>query len=46
MKELDNDGVPSVYYGTSINGKPIGFQRNPVTTVLQANEFYDKYREQ
>jgi hypothetical protein len=44
IKELDNDGVPIVYYGTTVNGKPIGFQRNPVTTTLQANEFYDKYK--
>ena len=30
---------------TTIDGEPIGFQRNPVTTALQANEFYDKYKE-
>jgi heparosan-N-sulfate-glucuronate 5-epimerase len=45
VKELDNDGIPSVYYGAEVNGKPIGFQRNPVTAALQANEFYDKYKE-
>ena len=45
VKELDNEGIPSVYYGTEVNGKPIGFQRNPVTVALQANEFYDKYKE-
>ena len=43
--KLDNDGIPSVYYGRTIDGKPIGFQSNPVTTALQANEFYDKYKE-
>jgi hypothetical protein len=43
--KLDNDGIPLVYYGTTVNGEPIGFQRNPVTTTLQANEFYDKYKE-
>ena len=42
---LDNDGIPSVYYGTTIDGEPIGFHRNPVTTAIQANEFYDKYKE-
>ena len=45
VKQLDKDGIPSVYYGAEVNGKPIGFQRNPVTTALQANEFYDKYKE-
>ena len=44
VKELDNDGIPSVYYGAEVNGEPIGFQRNPVTTALQANEFYDNYK--
>ena len=45
VKQLDKDGIPSVYYGSEVNGKPIGFQRNRVTTALQANEFYDKYKE-
>lgn len=43
--KVDNDGIPLVYYGTTVNGEPIGFQRNPVTTTLQANKFYDKYKE-
>ena len=43
--KLDNDGIPLVYYGRTIDGKPLGFQSNPVTTALQANEFYDKYKE-
>ena len=31
VKQLDNNGIPSVYYGTTIDGKPIGFHRNPVS---------------
>ena len=45
VKKLDYYGVPWVYYATQIDGEAVGFQRNPVTTVLQANEFYDKYKE-
>ncbi len=36
--------VPWVDYTTISDGKAIGFQRNPVTTVAQANEFYDNYK--
>ena len=36
--------VPWVYYKTISDGKPVGFQRNPVTTSIQANEFYDLYK--
>ena len=42
--KLDYYGVPWVYYKTISDGKPVGFQRNPVTTALQANEFYDLYK--
>ena len=31
--------------GTTIDWKPIGFQRNPGTNVLHANEFYDQFKE-
>ena len=27
-----------------MDGKPARFQRNPVTTVAQANDFYDNYK--
>ena len=43
-KKLDYYGVPSVYYTTISDGKEIGFQRNPVTTAIQANEFYENYK--
>ena len=44
IKKLDYYGVPWVYYKTiGGDGKVVGFQRNPVTTVAQANEFYDLY---
>jgi hypothetical protein len=42
--KLDYNGVPWVYYTTIIDGKEVGFQRNPVTTALKANEFYDLYQ--
>ena len=44
-KIVDSDGIPLVYYDTTVDGKPIGYQKNPVTTALQANEFYDIYKE-
>jgi hypothetical protein len=44
IKKLDYYGVPWVYYATTMDGKPAGFQRNPVTTVAQANEFYENYK--
>ena len=44
IKKLDYYGVPWVYYATIMDGKAAGFQRNPVTTVAQANEFYDNYK--
>jgi heparosan-N-sulfate-glucuronate 5-epimerase len=44
IKKLDYYSVPWVYYATIMDGKPAGFQRNPVTTVAQANEFYDLYK--
>ena len=44
IKKLDYYGVPWVYYATIMDGKPAGFQRNPVTTVAQANEFYENYK--
>ncbi|MDF2737483.1 MAG: D-glucuronyl C5-epimerase [Nitrososphaeraceae archaeon] len=44
IKKLDYYGVPWVYYATIMDGKTVGFQRNPVTTVAQANEFYDNYK--
>ena len=43
-KKLDYYGVPFVYYDKIFDGKTIGFQRNPVTTALQANEYYDMYK--
>ena len=43
-KKLDDYGIPWVYYETKIDGKEVGFQRNPVTTAHQANEFYDIYK--
>ena len=43
IKKLDYYGVPWVYYATIMDGKAAGFQRNPVTTVAQANEFYNNY---
>ena len=43
-KKLDYYGVPWVYYKTISDGKAIGFQRNPVTTAIQANEFYENYK--
>jgi hypothetical protein len=42
--KLDNDGIPLVYYGETVDGKLTGFQRNPVTTSLKAIEFYDMYK--
>jgi hypothetical protein len=44
IKKLDDYGVPWVYYATISDGKVVGFQRNPVTTVAQAKEFYDIYK--
>jgi hypothetical protein len=41
---LDNNGVPLVYYVEEVNGKLIGYQRNPVTTSLKANKFYEMYK--
>lgn len=42
--KLDYNGVPWVYYTTINDGKEVGFQRNPVTTALKTNEFYDLYK--
>jgi len=42
--KLDYYGVPWVHYKTTSDGKEVGLQRNPVTTALQANEFYDLYK--
>ena len=44
VKKLDNYGVPWVYYKTISDGKAIGYQRNPVTSVRQADEFYELYK--
>lgn len=44
IKKLDYYGIPLVYYADIVGGKAIGFQRNPVTTVAQANEFYGLYK--
>ena len=41
-KIVDNDGIPFVDYDKIVNG--IGFQRNPVATIEQANVFYDLYK--
>ena len=43
-KKLDYYKVPWVYYTTISDGKEIGFQRNPVATFAQANEFYENYK--
>lgn len=42
-KKLDGNGIPLVYYSDIYNGKPIGFQRNPVTVAAQAEIFYHLY---
>ena len=42
--KLDKDGIPWAHYFMKDDGKAVGFQRNPVTTVAQANEFYDLYK--
>ena len=42
--ELDQNGIPLAHYLMKADGKEVGFQRNPVITVAQANEFYDQYK--